>query len=178
MGCGYGGGKDSGLEGRSLHKPGRALSGQPERSLKTWVPLDPISGGTALPHGSLALCDFRIGDFRGSSTWNSRDIQQGNDCHDCRDYHQGCLHPRLLALGRISRLCNPADHLSQLPCAGDLRRARWLGYAAPRFPGVDPLDPVSFATPVGFLLLVVLLAGVASTRKASGLDPRRALCTD
>ena len=43
------------------------------------------------------------------------------------------------------------------------------------FLGLSPVDPVSFVSMVGLLFLVVLLACVAPARRASGIDPMRAL---
>jgi putative ABC transport system permease protein len=44
-----------------------------------------------------------------------------------------------------------------------------------QFFGLSPVDPVSFGGAIGVLFLVVLLASVAPARKASGIDPMRAL---
>jgi ABC-type antimicrobial peptide transport system permease subunit len=41
--------------------------------------------------------------------------------------------------------------------------------------GLSPVDPVSFFSAVGVLLLVVLLASLVPARRASGIDPMDAL---
>ena len=41
--------------------------------------------------------------------------------------------------------------------------------------GVSPMDPISFGSVIGILLLVVLLASIVPARRASGTDPMEAL---
>jgi ABC-type antimicrobial peptide transport system permease subunit len=43
------------------------------------------------------------------------------------------------------------------------------------FFGLSPLDPVSFLSAGGALFLVVFLASAAPARRASGIDPMKAL---
>jgi ABC-type lipoprotein release transport system permease subunit len=41
--------------------------------------------------------------------------------------------------------------------------------------GVSPIDPISFGSVIGVLVLVVLLASFVPARRASGTDPMDAL---